>query len=221
MKLIAYYRVSTKEQGTSGLGLEAQRAAVQGYARQHGATIVAEYTEVESGRRDDRPQLAKAVANAKRSGATLTIAKLDRLARRVSFVSALMDSGCEFVACDNPHANRLTIHILAAVAESEAKAISDRTKAALAAYKARGGRLGVNNLTADGARRGAQAAGLKAAAKAKAAYADLVGDMLAWRALGATLQAVADRLNEQGQTTQRGLPWTATAVYRVLGRVAA
>ncbi len=140
-KLVAYYRVSTKQQGQSGLGLEAQEIAVRDYAKGTGAAILAKYTEIESGKLADRPQLAKAVAHARRAKAKLVIAKLDRLARNVAFLSALMDSGVEFVACDNPHANRLTIHILAAVAEDEARRISERTKAALAAAKARGAKL--------------------------------------------------------------------------------
>src|SRR5262245_55735140 len=154
-KLTAYYRVSTQKQGKSGLGLEAQRAAVQDYAARTGAVIVKEYVEIESGRRADRPELAKAVAHARRSQALLCVAKLDRLARNVAFLSALMDAGIDFVACDNPTANRLTIHILVAVAEDEARRISDRTKAALAAYIARGGRLGnPSNLTPAAARKG-------------------------------------------------------------------
>ena len=132
MNLVAYYRVSTKQQGASGLGLEGQKTTVESFAKSAGANIMASYTEVESGKRADRPKLAAAIAHARRSKATLVIAKLDRLSRNVAFLSALMDSGCEFVACDNPNANRLTIHILAAVAENEARAISERTKAALA-----------------------------------------------------------------------------------------
>ena len=123
-KLIAYYRVSTKQQGASGLGLDAQRSAVSDFARQSGGKIEAAYTEVESGKRADRPELAKAIAHARRSKATLVIAKLDRLAHNVAFVSALMESGADFVAVDNATANRLTIHILAAVAEDEARRIS-------------------------------------------------------------------------------------------------
>src|SRR5437763_4351039 len=157
--IIGYLRVSTKGQGESGLGLDAQRAAVESYARQIGATLTTCYVEVESGKLADRPELAKALAHARRSKATLVVAKLDRLARNVAFLSALMDSKVPFVACDNPHANRLTLHILAAVAEAEAKAISDRTKAALAAYKARGGKLGgqlpqCRNLTPDAMAKG-------------------------------------------------------------------
>src|SRR5476651_1250538 len=157
--IVGYQRASTKGQGESGLGIEAQEAAIQAYARQTGAKVVAMYTEVESGKRADRPELLKALAHARRSKATLVVAKLDRLARNVAFLSALMDSKVAFVACDNPHANRLTLHILAAVAEAEAKSISDRTKAALAAYKARGGKLGgklpqCRNLTREAAAKG-------------------------------------------------------------------
>src|SRR5271165_529755 len=140
--IIAYYRVSTKQQGESGLGLEGQETAVQSYARQIGATIKAAYVEVESGKVADRPELAKALAHARRSKATLCVAKLDRLARNVEFLARVMNSETDFVACDNPAANRLTLHIHAAVAEAEAKAISERTKAALSAAKARGTLLG-------------------------------------------------------------------------------
>ena len=136
VKVVAYYRVSTAKQGASGLGLDAQRAAVAAWTAANGAAVLAGYTEVESGKRADRPELIKALAHAKRSKATLVIAKLDRLSRNVHFLSGLMESGVDFIACDNPHANKLTIHILAAVAEDEAKRISERTKAALAAYKA-------------------------------------------------------------------------------------
>ena len=135
-KLVAYYRVSTRKQGESGLGLEGQKAAVRTYARSIGARVIAEFTEVESGKHDDRTQLALALRRVRGSRGRLVIAKLDRLARKVAFLSNLMDKDLDFVACDNPHANRLTIHILAAIAEDEAKRISERTKAALAAYKA-------------------------------------------------------------------------------------
>ncbi len=141
-KIVAYYRVSTKKQGASGLGLEAQRAAVQNYAQASGGVIAAEYTEVESGKLAARPILARALAQARRGRARLVIAKLDRLSRNVAFLSTLMEAGCEFTACDNPNANKLTIHILAAVAESEARLISERTKASLAAARARGVVLG-------------------------------------------------------------------------------
>jgi DNA invertase Pin-like site-specific DNA recombinase len=141
-KIIGYVRVSTQRQGKSGLGLEAQLATINAYAAQNGAEVVAIYEEIESGRVSDRPQLAKALAHARRAKAALVVAKLDRLARSVSFVSQIMDSGADFVATDNPFATRLTLHILAAVAEHEAAMISARTKAALQAARARGVRLG-------------------------------------------------------------------------------
>ena len=132
-RFISYLRVSTDKQGRSGLGLEAQREAVARYL--NGDKLVAEFTEIESGKRDDRPELAKALAACKLYGAKLVIAKLDRLARNVAFIANLMNSGVEFLAVDFPQANRLTIHILAAVAEHEREMISQRTKAALAVVR--------------------------------------------------------------------------------------
>src|SRR5262245_39203750 len=139
---IGYLRVSTKQQGDSGLGLDGQRTALESYVKQVKGTLVTVYVEVESGKRADRPQLAKAIAHAKRSKATLCVAKLDRLSRNVEFLARVMNSGCEFAAVDMPSANRFMLHVMAAVAEHEAKAISDRTRAALAAAKARGMLLG-------------------------------------------------------------------------------
>lgn len=225
MKIIAYYRVSTAKQGASGLGLEAQQNAVESYARQHGATIIKAYTEVESGKRADRPELAKALGHARLIGATLVVAKLDRLARNVHFLSAIMESGADFVACDNPHANRLTLHILAAVAENEAKAISERTKAALGAAKRRGVKLGSARAghwegREDKRRAGWDTAVAKASAArtaaAKEAYAFLVPTMQRLRVEGASLEAIAEQLNAEGHTTRTRKPWTATAVWRVL-----
>ena len=221
--VIGYLRVSTKGQGESGLGIEAQHAAVEGYCKQAGATFTMCYTEVESGKRADRPELARALAHARRSKATLVVAKLDRLARNVAFLSALMDSKVPFVACDNPHANRLTLHILAAVAEAEAVAISQRTKAALAAYKARGGKLGAElpqcrNLTQEDRRKGARQAGVAVAKAAAEAYADLRPTLADLRGKGLSLQAIADELNTQGHTTRRGKPWNPVQVARVLAR---
>jgi DNA invertase Pin-like site-specific DNA recombinase len=141
-RLVGYRRVSTARQGQSGLGLEAQDAAIQSYRDAGACDLKAIYTEVESGKRADRPELIRAIAHAKRAKATLVIAKLDRLSRNVAFVANLLESGVDFVACDNPHANRLTIHILAAMAEHEAKVIGERTKAALAATRPGAGNWG-------------------------------------------------------------------------------
>src|SRR5690606_23983276 len=133
MKAVAYYRVSTAAQGRSGLGLEAQRKAVSDLCRSRGWELIAEYTEIESGRRNDRPELSEALRRARLTGATLVVAKLDRLSRSVAFLSALQESGASFVAADMPEANELTVHILAAVAQAERKAISKRTREALEA----------------------------------------------------------------------------------------
>ena len=224
--IVAYLRVSTKGQGESGLGIEAQRAAVETYARQNGAVVVGWYTEFESGKLASRPKLAQALAHARRSKATLVVAKLDRLARNVAFLSALMDSKVPFVACDNPHANRLTLHILAAVAEAEALAISQRTKAALNAYRARGGKLGAElpqcrNLTADARAKGASNSAVAHAKAADEAYVDLAPTVRTWRTEGLTLTAIAERLNADGHTTRRGRPWNAVQVSRVLDRAGA
>ena len=221
--IVGYVRVSTAGQGALGLGLEAQQAAIDGYAAQHGASVARLYVEVESGRKVDRAELAKALAHAKRSRATLVVAKLDRLGRNVAFLSALMEAKVDFVAVDNPAANKLTLHILAAVAEAEAEAISARTKAALQAYKARGGKLGgalkqCRNLTPEARERGAKAAAEVRRAKATAAYADLAPIVRELHAKGLTQAAIADELNRQGHTTRRGKPWNQVQVARVLAR---
>ena len=226
-KVIAYYRVSTKQQGASGLGLEAQRAAVLTYARSAGASIDAHYTEVESGKKADRPKLAAALAHARRNRAKLVIAKLDRLSRNVAFLAALMESNVEFVACDNPNANRLTIHILAAVAEDEATRIADRTVAALAAAKARGTLLGSarpghwdgrENLRLNGLAKAREQARIVKRANAMNAVADLLPDMQARRQRGESLAAIAKALNDAGQRTTRDNLWTKNGVKLVLER---
>lgn len=226
-KIVAYFRVSTAKQGRSGLGLEGQQAAVDAFVSRRGCEVLATYTEVESGKLADRPQLAKALAHAKRSKATLVVAKLDRLARNVAFLSRLMESGCDFIAIDLEHANRLTIHILSAVAEGEAKAISDRTKAALQAAKARGTKLGSarpghwkgrERARRDGSTKGAAAAAAAHKAAADEAYSDLIPIITSLRTEEKTFQQIADTLNEQGHTTRRGKPWNHVQVMRVLGR---
>jgi DNA invertase Pin-like site-specific DNA recombinase len=221
--LIGYVRVSTQGQAKSGLGLEAQQAAIDAYATQSGALVARLYTEVESGRKAARPQLTAALAHARRTRATLVVAKLDRLGRNVAFLSALMEAGVDFIACDNPNANRLTVHILAAVAEDEARRISDRTKAALAAYKARGGKLGgarpeCRNLTQEARRRGAKAAGEAVRERAEKEYADLIPVVRELRSRGLSQAAIADELNRQGHTTRRGMPWNQVQVLRLLKR---
>ena len=224
---IAYYRVSTKRQGESGLGLEGQQAAVAEYLQRAGIALVASYTEVESGKRSDRAELNRATSHAKRIGASLVVAKLDRLARNVAFTSKLMASGVEFTACDNPHANRLTIHILAAVAEDEAQRISDRTKAALAAAKARGVKLGsarkghwsgLEDKRLEGLTKARGVASQALHQAANAAYTDLIEPMQAWRAEGKSLREIAAALNDQGHTTRRGKPWNPMQVRSVLIR---
>lgn len=226
-KFVAYYRVSTKRQGKSGLGLEAQREAVARHIAAHGGKLVAEYVEVESGKLKDRPQLAAALAHARGKSATLVIAKLDRLARNVAFVAALMESGCEFVACDNPTASRLTVHILAAVAEAEANAISERTTAALAAARRRGVKLGTARPGHSidwrkGQRKGLAKAVAAASAKrsqaATDAYGHLMADVWAWRDAGESLGAIAGRLNAAGERTTAGGEFHAVAVHRLLQR---
>jgi DNA invertase Pin-like site-specific DNA recombinase len=208
-RFVAYYRVSTARQGASGLGLDAQRTAVERHTA--GGELVAEFTEVESGKRSDRPQLARALAAAKRAKATLVIAKLDRLARNVAFIATLMDTkGVDFIACDNPHASRLTLHILAAVAEDEAARISARTKGALAAAKARGVQLGATGPAHQGAATAANAAQGQAR---REAVAPVVASI---RASGVmTLQGIADALNARGITTPRGGLWSPTQVRRL------
>ena len=159
-RLIAYYRASTHKQGASGLGLEGQQAAVAQYAQATGGTILAEYREVESGNRTNRPELVRALAHTKRSGAVLVIAKLDRLARNARFLLGIVESGVNVAFCDLPSipegpTGKFILTQMAAVAELEAGLISQRTKAALAAYKARGGKLGTPaNLTAEAKARG-------------------------------------------------------------------
>src|SRR5437870_6269731 len=155
-KFVAYFRVSTDRQGKSGLGLEAQRKSVLDYLDGGRWDLVGEFTEIESGKHNDRPELEKALAACKKQKARLVIAKLDRLSRNLAFIATLMDSGVEFTAVDNPHANKLTIHILAAVAQHEREMISERTKAALQAAKARGKQLG-NPRLAEAAKRGTAA----------------------------------------------------------------
>lgn len=223
-RFVAYYRVSTDKQGKSGLGLEAQQQAVESFVRSEQGELMKAFVEIETGKSKDRPELAKAIAHAKRSKATLIVAKLDRLARNVAFTSALMESGVDFVACDNPHANRLTIHILAAVAENEAEMISARTKAALEAFKARGGLLGscrpecANNLSDEAQEKGRQVSAVVRTAKARTAYAELLPVMNELRQQGKTYREIAAHLNTEGYTTARGNAWSHVQARLVMER---
>ncbi len=211
---VAYYRVSTARQGESGLGLEAQRAAVARYLAQAGpgALLAAEFTEIESGKRHtNRPQLAKAIEQAKRNAATLIIAKLDRLARNVHFISGLMESAADFVACDMPHANRLTIHILAAIAEHEREMISARTVAALEQVKARGVQLG-------NPRWQESIAKAREARRKVPAAAEVRSLVLGYRQQNLSHRAIAGRMNELGIKTATGATWYASSVQAVLNQ---
>jgi DNA invertase Pin-like site-specific DNA recombinase len=210
---VAYLRVSTVRQGESGLGLEAQRATVEAFARQHGGAIVASFVEVETGKRSDRPELGKALEVARKGKATLLIAKLDRLARNVAFIANLMDAGVEFLACDQPFASRLTLHILAAVAEDEARRISERTKAALQAAKARGRKLGSPIAAKTVAR--ARAARSAYAAKANATTLAVIREV---QGCGIdTLAGIARALQARGVKTPAGRSqWQPVQVSRLL-----
>lgn len=218
MNFVAYYRVSTDRQGKSGLGLDAQRSAVAGFVAGRGE-LVAEFTEVESGRKNDRPQLAAALDLCRRQKATLVIAKLDRLARNVAFISRLMESGAEFVAVDNPHATKLLMHMLAAFAEHERDQISLRTTAALAAAKARGVQLGNPNPEAAAALGRAVLAAEAAPTREKA-----LPIIQRLRSEGMTLRAIAAALTAEGLPPLRGRAWHAETVRKLLadqGRISA
>lgn len=219
--MVAYYRVSTDRQGRSGLGLDAQRDAVQGYAGRQGLLVIEEFIEVESGKRADRPQLRLAMASARRHRAVLVIAKLDRLARSVAFIANLMEAGVDFVAVDMPLANRLTIHILAAVAEHEREMISARTKAALAVARARGQKLGWSNPARtdqqiDAARKGASVNKLTAHRFAEN-VAPVIDQIMAAGVKSA--EEIAHILNTRGIATARGGRWWGATVRNVRRRV--
>lgn len=237
-KFVVYLRVSTKRQGDSGLGLDAQRKAVSDHLNGGGWTVCGEYVEVEGGKQDkNRPELHRAIAACRVYGAKLLIAKFDRLSRDAHFLLGLEKAGIEFVACDNPHANRLTVGIMALVAEEEGRAISARTKAALARKRdfyakltdeQRQELLAAGRATQLGGDRGAI---LSAEAKAKGVHvrkakaqnraADLAPILEDIRAAGATtLQAMADGLNAKGIPTARGGKWGPVQVMRVEKRVA-
>ena len=211
---VGYYRVSTQAQGRSGLGLVAQKEAVAGYVESIGGDLVAEFQEVESGGKADRPQLLAALAYCRVKRAMLVIAKLDRLARNVHFISALIESGIEFVIADMPTANKLTVHIIAAMAEYERDVISQRTKAALSAAKSRGVALGNPNV------------GMlseKGVASSRKRADDIANRMMpiiqAHQSSGITSYSkLALALEATGVKTQRGGRWTAMGVRNIVIR---
>ena len=207
---VAYYRVSTERQGRSGLGLDAQREMVRTYLSAGGCDLLSEFVEVESGRKTNRPELENALRVCKQRKAILLIAKLDRLARNVHFISGLMESGVEFVAADNPHANRLMVHLLAAFAEHEREVISKRTKEALAAAKARGVVLGVNGRAL--AERNRQAATAQAEELREVIEA-VIDDG------HRTLCDIAYQLNKQSVQSPLGKTWYPASVARALRRL--
>jgi DNA invertase Pin-like site-specific DNA recombinase len=216
-KFVTYYRVSTQKQGVSGLGLDAQKQQVSAYLAQVGGVELASFTEVESGKVDTRPQLEAALLRCRQTRATLLVAKLDRLSRNGAFLYRLRDSGMKFQALDIPDANTLTLGVIIAMAQHERERISERTKDALAARKARGLPLGTPRDMSAYAARGSALGSAVLHARAIARAQDISPAIEAARARGCTsLLAIAAHLNEQSIPTPRGAAWTATAVARTL-----
>lgn len=212
MKFVAYYRVSTDKQGLQGYGIEAQKMSVSRYLASLDCELLGSFEEVESGANNKRPQLQAAMALAKSKKAVLIIAKLDRLSRNAAFLLQLQDSGVDFIACDMPTADKLSVGIIALLAQRERELISQRTKAGLQAVKARGIRLGNPNPKASLERAilANQAKKLEFAASAKKIILEIQSTGVT------TLAKLADCLNKRGEKTARGSSWTATAVRRVL-----
>ncbi len=225
-KFVAYFRVSTQEQSYSHLGLEAQEKMVEKYCSSNDSCeLVASYTEVETGKKDsleNRPVLRKVLGHCKRIGATLVIAKLDRLARSVYVTAMLHKSGIEFICCDMPTANRMTVQILAAVAENEAKMISDRTKAALGALKARGVKLGshrpecANGLTLAARQCGGAKAAINKQRQKVEAYSEILGEIFEMRKTRMTYKGIAETLNNRGETTRSGCAFKPGTIHKML-----
>lgn len=214
MNYIAYYRVSTQKQGTSGLGLEAQKAAVIQFTGNCSNCVIGTYTDIESGKNNERPELLKAIAQAKQTGAKLLIAKLDRLSRNAAFILTLKDSGVNFVCCDMPEANALTIGIMAIIAEQERDMISKRTREALKAKLARVGEWRKGIITAETHAKGQAAIKAKAASNQNTLRAKNYAKTL--KEQGLTLQAIADRLNSEGHHSSEGKQYHRTSVNRLL-----
>ena len=220
VKWISYLRVSTDRQGQSGLGIEAQRNSVAEYLNGGKWSLIKEYTEIESGKRSDRPMLAEAIKACRVYGAKLVIAKLDRLSRDAHFLLGLEKAGIDFVAADMPNANRLTVGIMAMVAEEERRMISKRTIDALAAAKRRGTKLGGDRGVVPSQK--ASALGVAALqTRANSRAADIAPIITELQAAGAeSLRAIADGLNDAGIPTARGQgKWSAIQVQRTLARI--
>lgn len=212
-KAIAYFRVSTDRQGKSGLGLEAQHQAVHLFAQREGYQVTAEFTEIESGKKNNRPELMAALLHCKKHKATLIIAKLDRLGRNVAFIANLMESRADFLAVDNPHANRLMVHMLAAFAEHEREQISTRTKAALQAAKRRGVQLGKHGRDVESKKNA------KAADQFAQAMRPIIDELKAEGFV--SVRAICDELNKRQIKTFRksGQQWHITSVQRLRRRL--
>ncbi len=211
-KYVAYYRVSTKRQGQSGLGLDAQKQAVKAFVRGKGR-VKKDFIEVETGKKNTRPELLKALARCKKKGETLVIAKLDRLSRNAGFIFALRDSAVNFVACDIPDANTMTVGIMAIMAQHEREVISARTKAALAAKKRQGFKLGKpENLTDEARAAGRAARNVKAKERQQQAF-NVAKDL---REQGLSLQKIGDKLTGYKIPTPRGGKWHKTSVKKLL-----
>lgn len=216
MRFVTYCRVSTDRQGICGLGMAAQEELVQKHASAVHGDITMQFVEVETGRNNNRPELLKAIAYCKLTGAVLLIAKLDRLARNVFFISSLMESGVEFVVADMPTANRLTIHILAAVAEHEARIIGERIKAALAQAKKNGTKLGGYRARAEITEEKRELGLQKRQDAARLRASNILPMIKLIKSTGTTsLTGIASKLNQNGIQAPRGGAWTATQVMRL------
>lgn len=207
-KYIAYYRVSTQKQGIDGLGINAQMSTVESFTKNTGK-IIATYTEVESGKKDTRKELAKALEHCKKENAILVIAKIDRLARKSSFVNRLQDSGLEFICCDMPGANKLTVSFMAAIAQNEAETISLRTKAALAELKKRGVKLGKPKNLTDKARKNSIESRQKEAKERSLGISKMIQDMTKQ---GLSIRKIAEKLNEYGLKTVQGKAFSVSTI---------
>ena len=217
MNYICYYRVSTKAQGRSGLGLSDQQAIVSRYLRE-GDQITAEYTEIESGRKSERPKLQEAIRACQQQKAKLLIAKLDRLSRNVAFVMTLRDSGVDFVACDLPDANTLTVGMMVTFAQYEAERTSERTRAALTQKKIRGFKLGrPENLNLQAIEKGREIRVQNAASnKANIQATELA---VLYRSKGMTYTKIAERLNQTHYKTRRNKQFDGKSIYRLIKRI--